>query len=93
MEKAGALSSYLIEVFKNHKLIKIFQKEKYESDRAKTFIEELKEKTRKIQVVFVRAAPVMEILNGIMIACLIFYSAKLIMNDELEALAAKDGKR
>ena len=84
MEKAGALSSYLIELFKNHKLIKIFQKEKYENNRANIFIKELKEKTRKIQIVFVRAAPIMEVLNGIMIACLIFYSAKLIMNNELE---------
>ena len=84
MDKAGALSSYLIEVFKNHKLIKIFQKEKYEANRAEKFIDELKEKTKKIQILFVRAAPIMEILNGAMIACLIFYSAKLIINNELE---------
>ena len=30
MDKAGFLNSYLIELFKNHKLIKIFQKENYE---------------------------------------------------------------
>ena len=30
MQRAGLLTSYLIEIFKNHKLIKIFQKENYE---------------------------------------------------------------
>ena len=35
-------------------------------------------------IVFVRASPIMETMTGIMIACLIFYSGKLIMNDELE---------
>jgi len=33
-EKSGFLNTYLIELFKNHKLIKIFQKEDYESKRA-----------------------------------------------------------
>ena len=31
MEKAGTLTSYLIELFKNHRIIKIFQKEEYEN--------------------------------------------------------------
>ena len=84
MEKAGVLNTYLIEIFKNHRLIKIFQKENYENNRAKKFINELKEKSRKIQIVLVRASPIMEALTGIMIACLIFYSAKLVVKDELE---------
>ena len=84
MEKSGALTAYLIEIFKNHKLIKIFQKESYEKTRAVKFITELKDKSRKIAIVFVRASPIMEVLTGIMIACLIFYSAKLIMRNELE---------
>ena len=83
MEKAGVLNTYLIEIFKNHRLIKIFQKENYENNRAKKFINELKEKSRKIQIVLVRASPIMEALTGIMIACLIFYSAKLVVKDEL----------
>ena len=84
MEWAGVLSSYLIEVFKNHKLIKIFQKEEYEKNRADEFIETLKESNRKINIVFVRASPIMESLTGIMIALIIFISAKLIMKGELE---------
>ena len=84
MNFTGLLTSYLIEVFKNHRLMKIFQKEEYEKKRANTFIESLKETQKKMIIVGVRASPVMEFLTGIMIAFLIFISAKLISNNELE---------
>ena len=84
MDNYGILNSYLIEIFKNHKLTKIFQKENFESDRANKYIEKLKNSSQKINVVFVRASPIMEFLTGIMIAILIYYSAKLISNKELE---------
>ena len=84
MDHAGILNSYLIEIFKNHKLTKIFQREEYERDRANKYIEALKNASRKINIVFVRASPIMEFLTGIMIAFLIFFSAKLISNNELE---------
>ncbi|MDA9725420.1 ABC transporter ATP-binding protein/permease [Candidatus Pelagibacter sp.] len=83
-QKSGLLTTYLVELFKNHKLIKIFQKEQYEKDRANKFLTELKEKNQKIQTVFVRLSPVMEIFTGTMIAILIFYSGKLIANNELD---------
>ena len=84
MNEAGALNTYLIEVFKNHKLTKIFQQENYEKQRANKFINKLKEISKKIAEVFVRASPIMEFLTGIMIACLILISAKLISNGELQ---------
>ena len=84
MNEAGVLNSYLIEVFKNHRLTKIFQKEEYEKDRANKFINKLKEISKKINEVLVRTSPIMEFLTGIMIACLILISAKLIANEELE---------
>ena len=83
-EKSGLLTTYLIEIFKNHKLIKIFQTEEYENNRAKKYIDELKEKSKKIGIIFVRATPIMETLTGIMIAILIFYSGKLILNNEID---------
>ena len=83
-EKSGFLNSYLIELFKNHKLIKIFQKEKYETSRSFNHLENLKNKTAKIRTVYVRVSPVMETLTGIMIAVLIFYSGKLIINGEID---------
>ncbi len=82
-ERSGDLTTYLVELFKNHKLIKIFQKENYENVRADNFLNQLKNKNKKIQIVFVRISPVMETLTGIMIAILIFYSGKLISNGEL----------
>ena len=84
MTLAGVLNSYLIEVFKNHKLIKIFQKENYEKKRAVEKINDFKETQKKIFEIFVRSSPIMEFLTGIMIAFLIFISAKLIENNELE---------
>ncbi len=84
MQRHGNLSSYLIEIFKNHKIIKIFQKEEYEKNRSRKFIEILKESNRKIGIIFVRASPIMESLTGIMIAIIIFVSAKLIIQNELE---------
>ena len=83
-DRTGALTSYLLEIFKNHKIIKIFQKEPYEFKRTEHFINELKNKVIKIETVLVRASPIMETLTGIMIAGLIFYSGKLILREELD---------
>ena len=82
-EKSGDLNRYLIDLFKNHKIIKIFQRENYEENRSEKFVKNLKEKSAKIAAVYIRSTPVMEILTGIMIAILIFYSGKLILNEEL----------
>ena len=82
-EKSGDLNKYLIDLFKNHKVIKIFQRENYEHERSEKFVNDLKEKSIKIATVFIRSSPIMEIVTGIMIAILIFYSGKLIMNEQL----------
>jgi subfamily B ATP-binding cassette protein MsbA len=83
MERSEKLVTYLMEMFKNHKLIKIFQNEKYEEIKSEERINDVMEKSIKIGTVFVRVSPIMETLTGIMIAGLIFYSGKLIINDEL----------
>tara|TARA_B100001287_G_scaffold247670_1_gene226460 strand:+ start:149 stop:1885 length:1737 start_codon:yes stop_codon:yes gene_type:complete len=82
-EKSSFLTKYLVELFKNHRLTKIFQKEKYETNRANDYLNQLKEKNKKIGHVIVRISPIMEVLTGIMIAILIFYSGILIANEEL----------
>ena len=84
MQRAGILNTYLMEILKNHKLAKIFQRENYEQKKANKLIEDVKETSRKINVVFVRASPIMEILTGIMIAILIYLSAILISKNQLE---------
>ena len=83
-QKSGFLTTYLVELFKNHKLIKIFQKEGFEKNRADEYLKQLKDKNQKIQTVFVRMSPIMETLTGIMIAILIFYSGILISKGELD---------
>ena len=84
MKRAGILNSYLMEILKNHKLAKIFQRENYEQERAKKLIDNVAETSKKISIVFVRPSPIMEVLTGIMIAFLIYFSAKLIAKNELE---------
>ena len=83
-EKSGFLNSYLIELFKNHKLIKIFQNENYEINRSDKHLENLKVKNAKIRTVYVRVSPIMETFTGIMIAILIFYSGRLIIKNEID---------
>ena len=82
-EKSGDLNKYLVDLFKNHKIIKIFQRETYENERSEKFVNDLKEKSIKILTVFIRSTPIMEILTGIMIAILIFFSGKMIMSGQL----------
>ena len=82
-EKSGDLNRYLIDLFKNHKIIKIFQRENFEKSRSEKFVNDLKEKSAKIATVYIRSTPIMEILTGILIASLIFYSGKLIISGEL----------
>ena len=82
--ESGLLTTHLIEIFKNHKIIKIFQQEDNEKNKLVKFINALKSKTKKIATVYVRATPIMETLTGIMIGSLIFYSGKLILKNELE---------
>ena len=84
LQKAGLFTTRLIEIFKNHKLIKIFQAENLENLKTKKSLEEFKEKQIKTMVVFNRNTPIMETLTGIMIAALLVYSAALIQRNELE---------
>ena len=83
-EKSGEVTQYLMELFKNHKLIKIFQKEDYEKKRSSKFLYVVKEKGKKIAIVFTRATVIMEPLTGIMIAILIFITGKLIISGEID---------
>ena len=82
-ESSGILASFLAEIFKGSKMIRIYQKENHESMRASNFINDLVEKNIKIASVMIRATPIMETLTGFMIAGFIIYSGKLIAAGEL----------
>jgi subfamily B ATP-binding cassette protein MsbA len=84
MDQSSIFTTRLVEVFKNHKLIKIFQRENYENDRSTKDVDGLRDRVIKMMIIFNRNTPIMEILTGIMIATLLFYSGILIENGELE---------
>ena len=83
MDMAAILNSYLLEIFRNHKLIKVFQKETYETSRADNALEQFKNRGKKLAIIYARSSPIMEFLTGIMIAILIYYSGNLIMSGEI----------
>ena len=83
-DKAQSFMIFFSELFKASKLIRIYQREKIESDKASKIITDALEKNVKISSIMIRATPVMEILTGIMIAGFIFYSGRLIEQGTLE---------
>tara|TARA_B100000963_G_C22612101_1_gene665387 strand:- start:1121 stop:2431 length:1311 start_codon:yes stop_codon:yes gene_type:complete len=80
---SGNLASFLTEIFKGSKMIRIYQKEHDENNKADKVIDDLVEKNIKIGSVMIRATPIMETLTGFMIAGFIVYSGKLISSGEL----------
>ena len=80
---SGNLASFLTEIFKGSKMIRIYQKETEEDKKANQFIDDLVEKNIKIGSIVIRATPIMECLTGLMIAGFIFISGKLISAGEL----------
>ena len=80
---SGNLASFLSEIFKGSKMIRIYQKEEQENEKANKVIDDLVEKNIKIGSVMIRATPIMESLTGFMIAGFIIFSGKLIANGEL----------
>ena len=73
-ESAGNLTSFLTEIFKGSKMIRIYQKEKQESEKADQVIDDLVEKNIKIGSILIRATPIMETLTGFMIAGFIIFA-------------------
>ena len=82
-ESSGNLATFLAEIFKASKMIRIYQKENVEGEKAKNVINDLVEKNIKIGSVMIRATPIMEILTGLMIAGFIIFSGRLISAGEL----------
>jgi len=79
----ASLLSYLSEMLKGSRMIKIFQQEKFELDRASKILTSNKDIRNKIAFIMIRATPIMEFLTGIMIALFIYYSGFLIASGEM----------
>ena len=84
MDTSALFTKRLVEIFKNHRIIKSFQAESFERERSSKDINNLREKAIKMTEIFTRNTPIMESLTGIMIGILIFYSGILIRDGELE---------
>ena len=82
--QTGVFMTFLSEIMKGSRVIRIYQKEKREELNSKKTIAYLVDRNIKIMSIMIRATPIMEILTGIMIAGFIFYSGKLIGRGELE---------
>ena len=83
-EASGVLVTFLTEIFRGARMIRIYQKEKSVKSEADTVVNDMVEKNIKTSSVMIRATPLMETLTGIMIAGFIAFSGKLIAAGELE---------
>ena len=80
----GNLTAFLSEMIKGSRMVKIYQREKFESDRSKIIIEEHMHKQNKIGFVMIRATPIMEVLTGIIIAGFIYFTGLMVSSGEIE---------
>ena len=77
-EISGKLVSFYSDIFKASKMIRVYQKEEDETKNSDEVISQLVNKNIRLASILIRATPIMEFLSGIMIACFLFYSGKLI---------------
>jgi len=79
----ASLVSYLSEMLKGSRMIKIFQRENFEIERSSKILTSNKDIRNKIGFILIRATPIMEMLTGIMIAGFIYYSGFMITSGEM----------
>ena len=80
----GSITSYLSEIIKGTRMIKIYQQENFEFDRSTKKIDERTNIQIKIGKILIRATPIMEVLTGIMIAAFIYYSGFMIASGQMQ---------
>jgi len=81
---SGNLSSFLSEMIKGSRMVKIYQKEDFEFERSNKILNLLKSKQIKIGYVLIRAAPIMELLTGIIIGGFIYYTGIMVSTGEIQ---------
>ena len=81
---SATLSTFLSEMIKGSRIIKIYQQENFESERSDKILKRLMEKQNKIGFVLIRATPIMEILTGLIIACFIYYTGIMVTSGQIE---------
>jgi ATP-binding cassette, subfamily B, bacterial MsbA len=81
---SGNLSTFLSEMIKGSRMVKIYQKEDFEFERSNKILDLLKSKQIKIGYVLIRAAPIMELLTGIIIGGFIYYTGTMVSTGEIQ---------
>ena len=79
----ATLISYLTEMLKASRMIKIFQQEKFELKRSDVELTKNIKTKIKIGSIMIRATPIMEFLTGCMIAGFIYFSGFMIISGEM----------
>ena len=79
----ATLISYLTEMLKASRMIKIFQQEKFELKRSDVELTKNIKTKIKIGAIMIRATPIMEFLTGCMIAGFIYFSGFMIISGEM----------
>ena len=80
----GNLTAFLTEMIKGSRMIKVYQQEKFESNRSAEIMKEHMKRQNKIGFIMIRATPIMEIITGLMIAGFIYYSGSMVSKGEME---------
>jgi len=81
---SGDLSKFLSEMLKASKMVKIYQREKFEFGRASEILKKHMQKQVKIAAVLIRATPIMEVLTGIIIGGFIYYTGFMVASGEIQ---------
>ena len=79
----GDFSTFLSEILKSSRIIKIYQREDAEKERSEESIRDVTEKQIKLNKIMIRATPIMEVLTGFMIAGFIYFAGALIHRGEI----------
>lgn len=82
--QTGVFMTFLTEIIKGSRMIRIYQRENIEQKNADKNINILVDRNIKTMNILIRATPIMEILTGFMIAGFIYYAGILISSGELE---------
>ena len=82
--QTGVFMTFLTEIIKGSRMIRIYQRENIEQKNADKNINILVDRNIKTMNILIRATPIMEILTGFMIAGVIYYAGILISSGELE---------
>jgi len=79
----AGLTTYLTEMLKGSRMIKIFQREEFESNRSDKILTKSMHLSNKVAFIMIRAQPIMEVLTGLMIAGFIYFAGFMIMSGEM----------